>query len=149
MEKLNFPEFDFYFKSKENKRYIFDPVRKKWLVLTPEEWVRQHCIQFLLKIKNVPIGLIQIEKKLSVNNTEKRYDLVVFKPDQSIYVLIECKSPSVKLTQQTFDQISRYNSVLKSNYLMLTNGFTHFYCKIDYNKGQYLFMTDLPKYYSN
>ena len=91
MEKLNFPEFDFYFKSKENKRYIFDPVRKKWLVLTPEEWVRQHCIQFLLKIKNVPIGLIQIEKKLSVNNTEKRYDLVVFKPDQSIYVLIECK----------------------------------------------------------
>jgi len=149
MEKLNFPEFDFYFKSKENKRYIFDPVRKKWLVLTPEEWVRQHCIQFLLKIKNVPIGLIQIEKKLSVNNTEKRYDLVVFKPDQSIYVLIECKSPSVKLTQQTFDQISRYNSVLKSNYLMLTNGFTHFYCKIDYKKGQYLFMTDLPKYYSN
>ena len=100
MEKLNFPKFDFMFKSKENKSYIFDPVRKKWLILTPEEWVRQHCIQFLLKIKKVPIGFIQVEKKISFNNLVKRYDLIVFKPDQSIYLLIECKSPYVKLTQK-------------------------------------------------
>ncbi len=148
MEKLNFPEFDFSFKSKENKSYIFDPIRKKWLVLTPEEWVRQHCIQFLLKIKNVPLGFIQIEKKLSLNNTQKRYDLVVFKPDQSISVLIECKAPTVKLTQKTFDQIARYNSVLKSDHLMLTNGLIHFFCKMDFKKGQYLFLDDLPEYNS-
>ena len=118
------------------------------MVLTPEEWVRQHCIQFLLKIKNVPLSFIQIEKKLSLNNTQKRYDLVVFKPDQSISVLIECKAPTVKLTQKTFDQIARYNSVLKSDHLMLTNGLIHFFCKMDFKKGQYLFLDDLPEYNS-
>ena len=148
MEKLNFPKFDFLFKSKENKSYIFDPVRKKWLILTPEEWVRQHCIQFLLKIKKVPIGYIQVEKKISFNNLVKRYDLIVFKPDQSIYLLIECKSPYVKLTQKTFDQIARYNLALNSDYLMLTNGFIHFFCRMDYKKGQYLLLFDLPQYNS-
>lgn len=149
MEKLNFPEFDFSFKSKENKTFIFDPIRKKWLVLNPEEWVRQHCIQFLLKTKNVPLGFIQVEKKLNVNNTEKRYDLVVFKPDHSIDLLVECKSPKVKITQKTFDQIARYNLVLKSDYLMLTNGLNHFFCKMDFEKRKYLFLPDLPNYNSS
>ena len=102
MEKLNFPDFNFSLKSKENKTYIFDIIRKKWLVLTPEEWVRQHCIQFLLKIKNVPLGFMQVERKLVINNTEKRYDLVVFNPDLSIALLVECKSPQVNLTQKAF-----------------------------------------------
>ena len=149
MEKLNFHDFDFSFKSKENKTYIFDPIRKKWLVLNPEEWVRQHCIQFLLKTKNVPLGFIQVEKKLNVNNTEKRYDLVVFKPDHSIDLLVECKSPKVKITQKTFDQIARYNLVLKSDYLMLTNGSNHFFCKMDFEKRKYLFLPDLPNYNSS
>lgn len=149
MEKLNFHDFDFSFKSKENKTYIFDPIRKKWLVLNPEEWVRQHCIQFLLKTKNVPLGFIQVEKKLNVNNTEKRYDLVVFKPDLSIDLLVECKSPKVKITQETFDQIARYNLVLKSDYLMLTNGLNHFFCKMDFEKREYLFLPDLPNYNSS
>ena len=149
MEKLNFHDFDFSFKSKENKTYIFDPIRKKWLVLNPEEWVRQHCIQFLLKTKNVPLGFIQVEKKLNVNNTEKRYDLVVFKPDHSIDLLVECKSPKVKITQKTFDQIARYNLVLKSDYLMLTNGLNHFFCKMDFEKREYLFLPDLPNYNSS
>ena len=149
MEKHNFHDFDFSFKSKENKTYIFDPIRKKWLVLNPEEWVRQHCIQFLLKTKNVPLGFIQVEKKLNVNNTEKRYDLVVFKPDLSIDLLVECKSPKVKITQKTFDQIARYNLVLKSDYLMLTNGLNHFFCKMDFEKREYLFLPDLPNYNSS
>lgn len=149
MEKLNFHDFDFSFKSKENKTYIFDPIRKKWLVLNPEEWVRQHCIQFLLKTKNVPLGFIQVEKKLNVNHTEKRYDLVVFKPDHSIDLLVECKSPKVKITQKTFDQIARYNLVLKSDYLMLTNGLNHFFCKMDFEKRKYLFLPDLPNYNSS
>ena len=146
MVKLNFPNFDFSFKSKENKSFIFDPVRKKWLVLTSEEWVRQHCIQFLLKIKSVPMGFIQVEKKINVNGTKKRYDLVVFKPDLSIDLLVECKAPGVEITQKTFDQIARYNLVLKSDYLMLTNGINHFFCKMDFEKGQYLFLQDLPIY---
>ena len=149
MEKLNFHDFDFSFKSKENKTYIFDPIRKKWLVLNPEEWVRQHCIQFLLKTKNVPLGFIQVEKKLNVNNTEKRYDLVVFKPDHSIDLLVECKSPKVKITQKTFDQIAQYNLVLKSDYLMLTNGLNHFFCKMDFEKRKYLFLPELPNYNSS
>ncbi len=149
MEKLNFPKFDFSFKSKENKTYIFDPIRKKWIVLTSEEWVRQHCIQFLLKIKNVPLGFIQVEKKLNINNTVKRYDLVVFKPDHSIKLLVECKAPNVSLKQKTFDQIAQYNSVVKSDYLMLTNGLIHFFCKMDFKKGQYLFLPDLPNHNSN
>ena len=149
MEKLNFHDFDFSFKSKENKTYIFDPIRKKWLVLNPEEWVRQNCIQFLLKTKNVPLGFIQVEKKLNVNNTEKRYDLVVFKPDHSIDLLVECKSPKVKITQKTFDQIAQYNLVLKSDYLMLTNGLNHFFCKMDFEKRKYLFLPDLPNYNSS
>ena len=149
MEKLNFPDFNFSLKSKENKTYIFDIIRKKWLVLTPEEWVRQHCIQFLLKIKNVPLGFLQVERKLVINNTEKRYDLVVFNPDLSIALLVECKSPQVNLTQKAFDQIARYNTALKSEYLMLTNGLIHFFCKMDSKKGQYHFLQDLPTYNSN
>lgn len=146
MDKLNFPDFEFSFKSKENKPHIFDPIRKKWLVLNPEEWVRQHCIQYLLNFKNVPLGLIQVEKKININQTEKRYDLVVFNRNQSISLLVECKAPSVNLTQKSFDQIARYNSILKSDYLMLTNGLKHFFCRMDYTKGHYVFLTDLPNF---
>jgi len=144
MEKLNFPIFDLPLKNKQNKPHIFDPVRKKWLVLTPEEWVRQHCIQFLLKEKKTPLGLLQVERKFNVNGAEKRYDLVVYKPDQSIALLVECKAPSVNLTQKAFDQMAIYNRVLKSDYLMLTNGLQHFYCQMDFENGQYLFLPDLP-----
>jgi hypothetical protein len=116
------------------------------VILYPEEWVRQHCIQYLLKIKKFPLGLIQVEKKLNVNHTEKRYDLVVFNRNQSIYLLVECKAPTVNLTQKAFDQIARYNTELKSDYLMLTNGLKHFFCQIDYKKEQFLFLTDLPPF---
>ena len=144
MDKLNFPELKFSIKIKENKPYIFDPIRKKWVVLTPEEWVRQHCIKFLVKIKNIPVGLIQVEKKLNLNRVLKRYDIVVYKRNKTIAILIECKAPSIQLTQKTFDQIARYNILLKSEYLMLTNGINHFFCQMDYEKGKYLFLPDLP-----
>ena len=144
MDNLNFPKFEFFTKIKENKPYIFDPIRKKWLVLTSEEWVRQHCIQYFIKTKNVPLGLIQVEKKLSVNRNSKRYDIVVYNRNKTIAVLVECKAPSIQLNQKTFDQIARYNSVLKSEYLMLTNGLNHFFCQMDYKKGKYVFLPDLP-----
>lgn len=148
MIKLNFPDYQYSIKSKENKSYIFDPIRKKWLVLNPEEWVRQNCVQFLINEKKIPIGLLQVEKKIEVFNTVKRYDLVVFNTEKKISLLVECKSPSVKITQEAFDQIARYNTVIQSEYLMLTNGLDHFYYQMDFKKKKYIYLTDLPIYNS-
>lgn len=148
MIKLNFPDYQYSIKSKENKSYIFDPIRKKWLVLNPEEWVRQNCVQFLINEKKIPIGLLQVEKKIEVFNTVKRYDLVVFNTEKKISLLVECKSPSVKITQEAFDQIARYNTVIQSEYLMLTNGLNHFYYQMDFKEKKYIYLTDLPTYNS-
>ena len=148
MIKLNFPDYQYSIKSKENKSYIFGPVRKKWLVLNPEEWVRQNCVQFLINEKKIPIGLLQVEKKIEVFNTVKRYDLVVFNTEKKISLLVECKSPSVKITQEAFDQIARYNTVIQSEYLMLTNGLNHFYYQMDFKEKKYIYLTDLPTYKS-
>ncbi|MCH1608274.1 MAG: type I restriction enzyme HsdR N-terminal domain-containing protein [Flavobacteriaceae bacterium] len=148
MIKLNFPDYQYSIKSKENKSYIFDPIRKKWLVLNPEEWVRQNCVQFLINEKKFPIGLLQVEKKIEVFNTVKRYDLVVFNTEKKISLLVECKSPSVKITQEAFDQIARYNTVIQSEYLMLTNGLDHFYYQMDFKEKKYIYLTDLPTYNS-
>ena len=148
MIKLNFPDYQYSIKSKENKSYIFDPIRKKWLVLNPEEWVRQNCVQFLINEKKFPIGLLQVEKKIEVFNTVKRYDLVVFNTEKKISLLVECKSPSVQITQEAFDQIARYNTVIQSEYLMLTNGLDHFYYQMDFKKKKYIYLTDLPTYNS-
>ncbi len=148
MQKLNFPEFKFRFKNSENKTFIFDVVRKKFVLLTPEEWVRQHTLLFLHQIKKFPLSLINVEKKISLNGTIKRYDLVVYNTDGSILLLVECKAPQIEITQHTFDQIARYNLMLKSSFLMLTNGFNHYYCTMDYEKKQYHFLKEIPDYLS-
>lgn len=146
MEKLNFPMFNLPTKSKENKNFIFDSIRKKWLILTPEEWVRQHCVQYLINNKGYPIGLIQVEKKLKVNQREKRYDIVCFNQRGKINLLVECKRPDVKITQRTFDQISQYNYALKSDLIMITNGLEHYYCKINFEDKKYVFLDKLPPF---
>ena len=146
MVKLNFPDFRFSLKSKENKTFIFDIIRKKWMLLSPEEWVRQHCIHYLINFKDYPVGLIQVEKKLKVNRREKRYDLVGFNRDGSIALLVECKAPTVPITQKSFDQVAQYNFVLNSDFLMITNGLHHFYCQMDFREKKYLFLKDLPSF---
>ena len=146
MEKLNFPDYLFSLKSKENKPYIFDVIRKKWLVLTPEEWVRQHCVHFLVNDKNHPVSLIQVEKTIEVNQTKKRYDLIAYNKNKEVEILVECKSPTVAITQTTFDQVAQYNFTLKSNYLMITNGIKHYYCQMDFDKKSYTFLKELPQY---
>ena len=146
MEKLKFPKFNLLVKSKENKNFIFDSVRKKWLVLSPEEWVRQHCIHYLLDNKGYPLGLMQVEKKLKVNKSEKRYDIIVFNKEGTINILVECKRPNVRITQKTFDQIAQYNLTLNSDYLMITNGLYHYYCKMDFEQKKYVFLEDLPSF---
>jgi|TARA_B110000027_G_scaffold32279_1_gene35817 hypothetical protein len=146
VQNLNFPKYNFRFKSNENKTLIFDIIRKKFVVLTPEEWVRQHTIHFLTSEKKYPISHINVEKQLQLNDTVKRYDIVVFNKDGTIKIIVECKAPSIKTNQQTFDQIARYNLVLKSETLMVTNGLEHFFCKMDFANKKYLFLKDLPSY---
>lgn len=146
MQELNFPKFSFRFKNNENKPLIFDGIRKKFVVLQPEEWVRQHCVQFLMKAKNYPESLINVEKELIINNLKKRYDIVVFNNDGSIHLIVECKSPKINIDQNTFDQIARYNLELKATYLMVTNGINHYYCQMDFEQERYIFLKDIPDF---
>jgi type I site-specific restriction endonuclease len=146
MEHLNFPKYTFRFKNRENKIYIFDAIRKKFVVLTPEEWVRQHTVQFLIHEKKYPTSLINVEKELIFNDLKKRYDIVVFNSDGSIFLVVECKRSNVTINQETFDQIARYNMILDADYLMVTNGMQHYYCIMDYEAQQYHFLRDIPAY---
>lgn len=146
MQKINFPEYQFRFKSNENKTLIFDIVRKKFVVLSPEEWVRQHVLHFLITEMNYPLSMINVEKQLKLHNTKKRYDIVVYNSDASIHLIVECKAPDVNINQTVFDQIARYNFSLKSSCLMVTNGLEHYYCLIDYQNEGYIFLKELPQY---
>jgi hypothetical protein len=144
MQQLNFPPYTFRFKNSENKVAIFDEIRKRFMILTPEEWVRQHVVRFLLEDRKYPKSYINVEKLLKVNDLKKRYDIVVFNPDGSIFILVECKAPEIKISQHTFDQIARYNMTLKAEYLMVTNGLQHYFCKMDYVNETYIFLSELP-----
>lgn len=144
MRDLNFPKFQFRFKSSENKLFIFDEIRKKYVMLTPEEWVRQHVVHFLINVKKYPKSYINVEKIVKLNDMNKRYDIVVFDPKGNIFLLVECKEPQVEITQGVFDQIARYNSSLNAQLLMVTNGLNHYYCKLDYENKEYQFLADLP-----
>lgn len=143
---MNFPVYSFRFKNSENKVSIFDEIRKKFILLTPEEWVRQHVVQFLLQDKKYPKSYINVEKLIKINNLSKRYDGVVFEPNGEIFLLIECKAPEVPISQQTFDQIARYNLVLKAKYLMVTNGLNHYFCQMDFENEKYVFLKELPEF---
>jgi hypothetical protein len=146
MQKLNLPTYNFKFKSSENKTLIFDKLRKKYMVLTPEEWVRQHFVYFLIEEKKYPISLIALEKQLTINNRKKRTDILVFNTAGNPEIIVECKAPSIKITQATFDQIARYNLKLKATYLIVTNGLEHFYCKMDFENETYIFLKEVPHY---
>lgn len=146
MQNLNFPSYTFRFKNSENKVSIFDPIRKKFILLTPEEWVRQHTIEYLMKEKNYPLSYINVEKLIKINDRNKRYDIVIFKPNGAIFLLIECKAPEISISQATFDQIARYNLVLKAEYLMVTNGLNHYFCQMDFENERYNFLKELPDF---
>jgi len=146
MQQLNFPQYSFRFKNSENKVSVFDVIRKKFVILQPEEWVRQNCVHYLIKQKKIPKSLINVEKKLEVNGLTKRYDIVVFKSDGSLRLMVECKAPKIRIDQTTFDQIARYNLELKAEYLMVTNGIDHYYCQMDFENRRYVFLKDIPEY---
>tara|TARA_B100000780_G_scaffold84358_1_gene57714 strand:- start:600 stop:1037 length:438 start_codon:yes stop_codon:yes gene_type:complete len=144
MLKLNFPSFEFKLKMRNNKTFIFDILRKNFFLLTPEEWVRQHVIHFLVLTQNISANHIGIEKKIVINKMTKRFDLVVFNNNGNAKLLIECKAPSVKVDQKVFDQIAIYNKQLNSEFLMITNGLSHHYFKSNNNSKSYTFIKDFP-----
>ncbi len=146
MQNLNFPAFQFRFKNIENKPYIFDIIRKKFVLITPEEWVRQHTVHFLVEILQYPKNYINVEKQLTINNLVKRYDIVVYLPNGKIFLLVECKAPEIAITQKTFDQIAQYNFILQADNLMLTNGLNQYFCNMDFENKKYLFLKELPSY---
>tara|TARA_B110001450_G_scaffold74338_1_gene70814 strand:- start:282 stop:728 length:447 start_codon:yes stop_codon:yes gene_type:complete len=148
MQKLNLPTYNFKLKSSQNKTLIFDKLRKKYLVLTPEEWVRQHFVQFLIDEKKYPTSLIALEKQLTINNLKKRSDILIFNKKGNHEIIVECKAPKIKITQDTFDQIARYNLKLKAKFLIVTNGLEHFYCKMDFKNKTYIFLKEIPNYKS-
>jgi hypothetical protein len=145
MEKLNFPYYEFRInQSAENKLLIFDPVRKKEILLTPEEWVRQHIIRFLIDDRNFPSSLISVEAGLKVNRLSRRYDLVVYNREREPFVLIECKAPSVPINQKTFDQVVAYNLTVRAQYLLISNGKKHFFASYNANLKKFQFLEDIP-----
>ena len=143
LKKLNFPLYKFKFKIKDNKTYIFDVIRKKFIVLNPEEWVRQNVIKNLIE-KDVSLNHIAVEKKFIVNNLQKRFDIVVFDRNSNVLLLVECKSNDIKIDQKVFDQIAIYNKTINSKFMMVTNGLDHYYFKIDQSKKKYKFLNKFP-----
>ena len=146
MLPLNLPSFPFKLQQQNGKNVIFDALRKKYVALTPEEWVRQHFVHFLTDFKGYPKGLLANEIQLDLNGTKKRCDTVLFNKDLSARMIVEYKAPNIEITQAVFDQITRYNMVLKVEYLIVSNGMRHYCCKIDYNTMQYTFLPDIPSY---
>ncbi len=146
MEKLNLPTYNYNIKLEEQRKLIFDSIRKKFVVLTPEEWVRQNFISYLIENKNYPKGLIAVEKKVDVNRMPQRSDIVLYNSKGLPLMIVECKASSVKITQDTFDQVARYNMRLQVPYLVVTNGLNHYCCKIDYEKKKFEFMSEIPDY---
>jgi len=143
---LNLPPHPFQLQVEDDQVYIFDELRKRHLLVTPEEWVRQHWIQHLINQMGYPKALIQSEGGLTLNTLKKRTDLVVFNNVGERMLIAEFKAPSVKVSQNVFDQIARYNMIHRVPFLLVSNGLSHYYCKIDFEKSSYSFLEELPFY---
>ncbi len=146
MERLNLPTYSFNIKSEGGRSYIFDRVRQKYVALTPEEWVRQHFVAFMNEEKHFPASLTRVEMYLEVNRMGKRCDAVFYDRTGTPRLILECKAPGVSVTQKTFDQIAAYNRNLQVDFLVVTNGITHYACAMDYARGSYRFLQDIPDY---
>jgi hypothetical protein len=146
MVNLNLPSFDYKLKKQDEKIWIFDSLRKKYIILTPEEWVRQHFINYLTIDMGYPRSLIKVEGGLTYNQLQKRSDIVVFDRDGKPWMIIECKAPDLKLSSLTLQQASTYNATLKARYLVVTNGMSHFYFRTDWIKGKVETLAAMPAY---
>lgn len=146
MKNLNLPKYSIKLKNEDGKTFIFDCVRKKYLQLSPEEWVRQNFVMYLIEEKGYPSSLIAIEMGIDLLNTKKRCDIVLFDQYGEPNIIVECKSPNVKISKSTFDQIARYNMSLKTDMLIVTNGLEHYFCRMDHKNRCYHFLKEIPNY---
>ena len=146
MQKLNLPEYSFRLKKERGKQLIFDLIRKKFVVLTPEEWVRQNFIQYLVSEKNYPRNLMAVEKQVKVNGKQRRFDLLIYSRNGQPRLIVEFKAPGVKITQDAFDQVVRYNMALRVDKVIVSNGLQHFACTIDYKKNSFFYLKEIPEY---
>ena len=144
LAKLNLPEYPLKLKTENGIKKIFDPIRKKWLQLTPEEWVRQSFLMYMHEEKKYPLSLTETEKLLKLYNTTKRADIVFNDRSLRPIVIVECKAPEVKLDQSTFDQIIRYHYALKVKVLIITNGLKHYAFRFTNDKFE--FLEEIPEY---
>ena len=144
--KLIFPAISAPIKEGEGGKYIWDSLRRKWLSLTPEEWVRQHFVNYLVNHKGYPATLTANEVAIKLNDTSRRCDTVVYDRSLQPKMIVEYKAPTVKITKEVFAQISRYNLVLKVDYLIISNGLQHYCCKMDYEKQSFTFLQEIPEY---
>ena len=146
MQTLNLPKTDLKIITRDGKQQVFDILRRKYVALTPEEWVRQHFINYLIQHKGYPAECIGNEISITLNGTKKRCDSVVYGQNAQPAMIIEYKSPQVDISQQVFEQISRYNIKLRVKWLIVSNGIQHYCCCIDYEHGTYQFIEDIPTY---
>lgn len=146
MLSLNLPSYTPKVSQKNGKRLIFDPIRRKHVALTPEEWVRQHFVNYLISEKKYPTELIANEVAISLNSLAKRCDTVVYNCFLEPLVVVEYKAPTIRITQDVFEQIARYNITLRVQYLIVSNGLQHYCCKIDYINQTYNYLEDIPSY---
>lgn len=146
MKKLNLPEFEYKIKKQLDKLYIYDQIRKKYLLLTPEEWVRQHFIHYLCVELRYPRGLITTESGLKYNQQQRRTDIVVFNRKGEPFLIVECKAPEIRLSQKVFNQIAVYNKVLGANLLVVSNGLEHYCCRLSAEAGKWEFLPGIPPF---
>jgi hypothetical protein len=146
LPQLNLPIAALKNKLVEGTTQFFDQVRKKYLILTPEEWVRQHFLYYLNQEKNYPLGLMGIEQMVKYNGMKTRADIILYAADGKPNMIVECKAPSIKITQDAFNQIAKYNFKLKVPFLVVTNGMQHFCCKMEYESNEIKFLEEIPAY---
>jgi hypothetical protein len=146
MQKLNLPPYDVNLRKMGGKIHIFDPIRKKFLVLTPEEWVRQNFLLYMMYVLGFPQGLLAVEYGLELNGLKRRCDILSFDKTGNPRLIVECKAATVKITQKTFTQIATYNLKLQVDFLIVTNGLNHYCCLMDYINNTYQFLEELPDF---
>ena len=146
MIDLNFPGYQFYVRGEGRSQEIFDPISQQYVVLTPEEWVRQHLVQYLVQEKQVPLGLLRREIAFKLQGVQHRADLVAYDRSGTPVIVAECKAPHVELNQSTFDQVGRYNRKLRAPYIIITNGLSHYFCVVSHVLGTVRYIEDIPQY---
>jgi len=146
LQPLALPPYPFKLTDQNGQLFIFDELRKKQIMLTPEEWVRQHFVQYLIMVKGYPKSLIKLEGGLRLHGMQKRSDIVVYNTQGQKILMVECKAPDVVIDQKVFDQIARYNITHRIKLLAVTNGLQHYYCSIDFENSKYSFLEQLPDY---